>query len=881
MTSRHITLTIALSLTAFALLAVPRSVEALIATHDCSFCHDFHGAPSSSGLLKYSSTEVLCLTCHTTINGSTQAASIHNPLNLASNQAGYITCRECHNPHDNIDSNIKLVGYKRDPQTGQTFSVPTIRVETTVSPPPYPTYKPVTFTSMTDFNVADAGISGSCEVCHSGNHNAGQDCTGCHGHEGGFMASCAGCHDSPPATNAHLKHAGTGAGQYAYACTVCHPQDHDGTAADIAFTGLAATWGGATYSSALKQCSNLYCHGSATADWDAGTGGACGDCHGAAGTGRPNGVDEPPGGSHLTASHQVACTNCHTHDGSDTTQHVNGPANANGDALVSAAGSSVDGYTYGSAPHASSPDPDGYRYTGGTCANTCHSTQVWGGSMGCTSCHNGGGPGAKLVSVNSSHSTNTITGAPTCESCHFTSHGVRTSGTVSIPWDARTMGTLTAAEDALDGKIYVKAYVSATLGTATSEAEACWYCHTDKGVSEWNSTPSNAATPGPRPAGYLSAGGPNWIGATWSSANFSYKAAQIESVHETQYDLDTGTGITVHDTTGGAGSHSKVSAANTDVAKISCTVCHDVHSIGDDNADLEPAPYLRGSWTSNPFPEDGAPLSGNTNISSFGGVPRGGKGTAHPLSWATNNALGGWQIEQNNANFADTSYASFGGLCQKCHSQSALETRWAPHGSVVSGFTGGGSNIFRVSYRADSRVAGYGSWALAYMRHDNTTGANGSWVYGLRNPETKTLPSGTATGITPRISPTRPETGTNLDLSSSTMLGLNVDDGTTDTGYHSFPCAKCHDPHASRLPKLMVTNCLDIARNTWDNSINPSGWTASGDKYTAKQLAYSSTAVNCHRYVKAGDTNAEDKDVQNNLAGDDYYEPGWNAVTPW
>ena len=57
--------------------------------------------------------------------------------------------------------------------------------------------------------------------------------------------------------------------------------------AALGFTGLAATWGGATYSSALKQCSNLYCHGSATADWDAGTGGACGDCHGAAGAASP------------------------------------------------------------------------------------------------------------------------------------------------------------------------------------------------------------------------------------------------------------------------------------------------------------------------------------------------------------------------------------------------------------------------------------------------------------------------------------------------------------------------------------------------------------------------------------------------------------------
>ena len=71
-----------------------------------------------------------------------------------------------------------------------------------------------------------------------------------------------------------------------------------------------------------KQCSNVYCHGPGNvnvADWDGGTGGACGDCHGAAGTGRPDGVNKPGGGNHLTASHVVACSTCHPHDGIDAT----------------------------------------------------------------------------------------------------------------------------------------------------------------------------------------------------------------------------------------------------------------------------------------------------------------------------------------------------------------------------------------------------------------------------------------------------------------------------------------------------------------------------------------------------------------------------------
>lgn len=80
----------------------------------------------------------------------------------------------------------------------------------------------------------------------------------------------------------------------------------------------------------------------------------------------------------------------------------------------------------------------------------------------------------------------------------------------------------------------------------------------------------------------------------------------------------------------------------------------------------------------------------------------------------------------------------------------------------------------------------------------------------------------------------------------------------------------------------MITNCLDVAQNAWDDAINPSGWGGAADDYTAKQLAYSPTAVDCHRYVAAGDTNAEDKD-QNGNDGlpDDYEKPGWNNVTPW
>ena len=103
--------------------------------------------------------------------------------------------------------------------------------------------------------------------------------------------------------------------------------------------------------------------------------------------------------------------------------------------------------------------------------------------------------------------------------------------------------------------------------------------------------------------------------------------------------------------------------------------------------------------------------------------------------------------------------------------------------------------------------------------------------------------------------------------------GASVDSGTTDVGYHAFTCSKCHNPHASRLPKLMITNCLDTSHNTWQsgnngtNSQTQTGWTAQSvglGSDRGEMAATWNTAQNCHRY---------DSTTGN--------EGGWNKVTPW
>jgi hypothetical protein len=72
----------------------------------------------------------------------------------------------------------------------------------------------------------------------------------------------------------------------------------------------------------------------------------------------------------------------------------------------------------------------------------------------------------------------------------------------------------------------------------------------------------------------------------------------------------------------------------------------------------------------------------------------------------------------------------------------------------------------------------------------------------------------------------------------------------------------------------MITNCLDVVHNAWDDLAgigDPSTW--GGGTYTAKTLAYSSTAANCHRYVDPTASGNEETNGSN--------EDGWNSITPW
>ncbi len=555
--------------------------------------------------------------------------------------------------------------------------------------------------------------------------------------------------------------------------------------------------------------------------------------------------------------------------------------------------------------------------TGQTCSD-CHAhAGGFAGSGDCRACHDGSGIGAELISIHSPHSTNTIynsTGVTfTCENCH-TDHEL---GTVQIPNNtAVDIDYSTSGHDGIslgnNGGVYGSANYNAA---GLTEAEICWDCHDriDVLVSEWETnTDTNGGSFPNYDFGTLSPS--NWVGtwngttgttAVWSSANFSFKQGNIQSTHSVN-DVDGVSGKDI-------------------VADLRCSYCHDVHDTFGPNTGS--GPFLRGNWVGNPYREDGAPrndspssLPGDVadysayNVAAkFGAVPRGG---------ATYDALGGYFIDQNSGNPTDDvlmdSADEFAGLCVLCHAIGDTDGLWDAteidainefgtpeddwvgdnngHAVVVKGGSGANAaNLFTMSKRFPtttwSAYTGDGShggnpvmaYQNAYVYNSKRSSWDRVWGQGLRGTDS------TAFQYSPPVNTAG--RGFNFDLGydwGATVViqgsGTMTDSGT-DSSFHQFTCSKCHNPHASRLPRLLITNCLDTNHNTWDDSyVTPaSDSNGGGDSLSPENQSVSlsqvTAAQNCHRLA---DPNYSQAGPQGTAAPADGGENGgWNRVSPW
>jgi hypothetical protein len=150
----------------------------------------------------------------------------------------------------------------------------------------------------------------------------------------------------------------------------------------------------------------------------------------------------------------------------------------------------------------------------------------------------------------------------------------------------------------------------------------------------------------------------------------------------------------------------------------------------------------------------------------------------------------------------------------------------------------------------------------------NGPGDNGSW--GFRDTDAQ------ATNA-----PYDPTFGGSSENWEVDEWGVDESGATKQNQFHKFSCSKCHNPHASRLPKLMITNCLDTKHNTWDNQFQ---YADAGSNNTGRELANWTSAQNCHRYGQQIGNSANTTEYDNTVeaaAPTAGVGAGWNKVTPW
>jgi len=526
----------------------------------------------------------------------------------------------------------------------------------------------------------------------------------------------------------------------------------------------------------------------------------------------------------------------------------------------------------------------------GNNCTTCHQHATgFSAAGGCTGCHDGTGVEALAVGPDSPHSE-TATGY-TCAGCH-SGHG---SGTVEVP-NNLAVGIYYVANDES----------GISLGSSTvsgnSEAEICWNCHAAEGVSEWGAN-TRAAT-GNSPYNYGSLTQANWTTAIWSSANFSYKTAAIQSTHAANA-AATGPGMDAVDT-------------------IRCSYCHDVHELAlAPNDTAAGKPYLRGTWIGNPYKEDGAPSNNPAggkagDVANYSAYDVTGKFGAIPRGGTTYTALGGYFIDQNSGypttTAARNSPDKFAGLCRLCHEGTngipddgiwqaaeidALNTfgtagdDWVSntnsHAAVVKGGSGiGAANLFTSAKRHQTPWSAYtgnglpgGNPVMAY-RNARSYGSKTKvwetayWGQGLRGTD------GTAFQYDPRVDTAGRQYNYQYYNWGATVVVEGVTGTMTDSGidsnFHQFTCSKCHNPHASRLPRLLITNCLDTKHNTWDDAYVTLASDSNGSSSSLSlenrsvSLSQVTSAQNCHRLADPAYPQAR---PQGTATG------GWNRVSPW
>jgi hypothetical protein len=773
--------------------------------------------------------------------------------------------------------------------------------------------------------VWDPASTADCGACHGEVGSYGDDRAGAP--TGGTSLDLSGA-GAGYKVGKHANHLDDSLAETGDPCALCHDGFGYADASHVDGTvnvnlhnaaGVTASFGAGS----PGTCSNMDCHGDA--NWDSAAVGGCTLCHDyppksggnhAAGV---NPVNHDMFSANGVPSNHDNCTYCHGYKdngsgallvltvgeitnlkGDPAVQpllagyHMDGSVTLNGNA--NATGGDDAGYNSGNAGCDSAAchgNDASHRFNGGSSTgNTIQLADIGPGS--CSTCHDTGVGGAPVVTSGSNHTSVTRGAAfgdcTDCHSGHYASgDGVQIPNNTNVGIDYSSAGH--------GGIMLGGTGTHSSISGKSTEAEICWGCHTNDGtVSEWGQNNGDFGITYDYGALSNNAGanGAGWYsdkrdaskaGATWTSAvgDFSYKTGAIKSTHSANTAGTAAIGGTAYSVGG-------MTETLDAVANIRCSYCHNVHFGTNGGGVTAGAPYLRGTWKGNPYNEDGAPLTAHAgNFTSqgniYGPVPRG--------SAATNNngGVGGYWIDQNsgNPNNGET-LTTTAGLCKLCHSQG-----YSSDADIVNNmdYTTGEALWVGTNGHSAAVIGGNGSFAANIFTYA-ARGGTGTPSTNT-NSNTRNVQMGRAAetnrgytyrgngdggyGYWPTLSGSRPYAfqdyawgdsadGSNATISAgTTQLPFNTTSGTPVANYHTFNCGKCHNPHASRLPKLMITNCLDTNHNTWQSAGDADG---SSGQLTAGYNA----AQNCHRRHPDG---ADGSETHSGTA----YGAGWNSVTPW
>ncbi len=325
-----------------------------------------------------------------------------------------------------------------------------------------------------------------------------------------------------------------------------------------------------------------------------------------------------------------------------------------------------------------------------------------------------------------------------------------------------------------------------------------------------------------------------------------------------------------------------------------------------------PAPRGNPDWRigSNDFSQ--YDVTDNYNIPAVTG---GGMGTT-----GGSNGYNGYFIDENTFGYTGLNYANnppvtprrmgdensaintngpgiFAGLCSVCHPDSSIQ------GTAVTsqdGNTVGGRSTTGTTTYPHQTVFGSG-WnnITVDIMSSAITGTGQSNTSSPRNMNhamgQKEADWGNYLGDSPdQATPWGPE-----GLETQWYAEANVPNyghayrwgaayGQTQSNYHQFPCSKCHTPHVSSLPRLMVTNCLDnfgTARTDIPKDQlqgNELGSAQGGAAFGYSYNAGSKQSPVLGTYAE-GTTGGSGETVvgRNNACHSTNRGTGWNAVTPW